>query len=80
MENKFCADPYNFNNKLIEKSDVINIMKKLNINDFNINDIHFIKKQWYTNLIANYQNIKNLNIQVIIAYHFKKKLMKHLNF
>tara|TARA_Y100000389_G_scaffold115453_1_gene112530 strand:+ start:892 stop:1683 length:792 start_codon:yes stop_codon:yes gene_type:complete len=44
MENKFRADPYNFKNKLIEKSDIINIMKKLNINDFNINDISLYQK------------------------------------
>ena len=34
MDTKFYADPYNFNNKLIKSSDIINIMKKLNINDF----------------------------------------------
>ena len=34
MENKFSANPYNFNNKLISVNDIINIMKKLNINDF----------------------------------------------
>jgi len=40
MDNsKFKANPYNFNNKLITSDDIINIMKKLNINDFKINDI-----------------------------------------
>jgi ribonuclease III len=36
---KFKANPYNLNNKLITSTDVINIMKKLNIDDFTINDI-----------------------------------------
>ena len=27
MDTKFRADPYNFNNKLIESSDIINIMQ-----------------------------------------------------
>ena len=37
MENKFRANPYNFNNKLITLNDIINIMNKLNINDFDLN-------------------------------------------
>ena len=36
---KFKANPYNKNNKLIEEKDIINIMKSLNINDFKVNDI-----------------------------------------
>ena len=39
MENKFSANPYNFNNKLISVNDIINIMKKLNINDFMTDNI-----------------------------------------
>ena len=40
MENpKFKADPYNVSNKLIQSSDIINIMKNLNINDFKINNL-----------------------------------------
>ena len=31
---KFKANPYNLNNKLITENDIINIMKRLNINDF----------------------------------------------
>ena len=33
---KFKADPYNVSNKLIQSSDIINIMKNLNINDVSI--------------------------------------------
>ena len=33
-DNKFKANPYNLNNSYITETDVINIMKSLNINDF----------------------------------------------
>ena len=36
---KFKADPYNFSNKLITKPDVIDILKKVNMNDFTPNNI-----------------------------------------
>ena len=36
---KFKADPYNFSNKLVTKPDVIDILKKVNINDFTPNNI-----------------------------------------
>ena len=36
---KFKANPYNPNNKLIESNDIINIMKTLNINDFSIKNL-----------------------------------------
>lgn len=35
----FKKNPYNVNNRLITESDIINIMKSLNINDFKINNI-----------------------------------------
>ena len=41
MENKFKANPYNFSNKLITEQDIINIMNKLNINDFTSNTIKY---------------------------------------
>ena len=44
MDSKFRADPYNFNNKLIKVNDIINIMKKLNINDFKVNDLSLYQK------------------------------------
>ena len=36
---KFKANPYNLNNRLITLSDIANIMKKLNINDFYTNNL-----------------------------------------
>jgi len=36
---KFKANPYNPSNKLIQSDDIINIMKKHNINDFKINNL-----------------------------------------
>ena len=39
MDNKFKANPYNSNNKLILEEDIINIFHKLNINDFKTNNI-----------------------------------------
>ena len=47
---------YNFNNKLIESSDIINIAMKLNINDLNITDITLYQKAYDAiNLIVNFQ-------------------------
>jgi ribonuclease-3 len=46
MENKFRANPYNFNNKLITLDDIINIMNKLNINDFNTESIEIYQKSF----------------------------------
>ena len=37
----FKKDPYNPNNKFITQNDIINIMKSLNINDFNINNLQY---------------------------------------
>ena len=39
-DTKFKANPYNFNNQLISESQIINIMKSLNINDFKVNNLH----------------------------------------
>ena len=36
---KFKANPFNPSNKLIQSNDIINIMKKLNINDLKINNL-----------------------------------------
>ena len=36
---KFKANPFNHSNKLIKNDDIINIMNKLNINDFKVNNI-----------------------------------------
>ena len=41
---KFRADPYNKKNNLLQESDVINIMKQLNINDFTITNLSFYQQ------------------------------------
>ncbi len=41
---KFKADPYNFSNKLITESDVVDIMKKLDMNDFTPNTISYYQQ------------------------------------
>ena len=43
-ENKFKADPYNPNNKLITKDDILNIMKSLNIQDFTISNLDLYQR------------------------------------
>ena len=43
LDNKFRADPYNTNNVLITESNIINIMKDLNINDFKIDKLDYYK-------------------------------------
>lgn len=42
-DSKFKANPYNYNNSYITETDVINIMKSLNITDFKPNNIDFYK-------------------------------------
>ena len=49
---KFKADPYNGSNKLIQSSDIINIMKLLNINDFKINNLKLFQTAFIHNLIV----------------------------
>jgi ribonuclease III len=61
---KFKSDPYNPNNFLIQHSDVMNIMKKLHIHDFKINDIQlyqkaFIHKSYCT--MKDYEEYNNTN-------------------
>lgn len=41
---KFRADPYNKKNNLLQETDVINIMKQLNINDFTITNLSFYQQ------------------------------------
>lgn len=38
-QTKFKADPYNFSNKLVSKKDVIDILQKVNMNDYNPKNI-----------------------------------------
>jgi|TARA_B110001450_G_C17560273_1_gene456453 ribonuclease-3 len=42
-DTKFKNNPYNFTNRHIDESDVVNIMKSLNINDFKPDNINFYK-------------------------------------
>ena len=51
---RFKSDPYNPNNFLIQHSDVMNIMKNLHIHDFKINEIDYIKRHLFINLIVIY--------------------------
>ena len=43
-ENKFKADPYNPNNKLITSNDIVNIMKLLNIHDLTISNLDLYQR------------------------------------
>ena len=43
-ETKFKANPYNFNNILISRDDIINIMKSLNIDDFNLINLEYYQR------------------------------------
>ena len=43
-ENKFKADPYNPNNKLITSNDIINIMESLNIHDLTISNLDLYQR------------------------------------
>jgi len=64
VNSKFKANPYNPNNRLIQSSDVINIMKTLGINDFKINNIKYYQTSFvhnsYTNLLS-YRDYDNDN-------------------
>ena len=43
---KFKANPYNLNNRLITLNDIINIMGKLNINDFSTTNLKLYQKSF----------------------------------
>lgn len=61
MDNKFRADPYNFNNKSIKVDDIINIMQKLNINDFKVNDLSLYQKAMVHKSYCNLPEYKEFN-------------------
>jgi|TARA_B110000971_G_C20036918_1_gene514868 ribonuclease-3 len=44
--NKFKANPYNLNNRLLTINDITNIMKKLNINDFSTTNLKSYQKSF----------------------------------
>lgn len=62
MDKKFSENPYNKKNKHICVKDIIDIMNKLNINDFNINNLEYYQTAFvhksYTNL-NDYSKYKN---------------------
>ena len=63
-KDKFKSNPYNSNNKLIQSSDVIHIMKSLTMNNFKINDISLYQTSFvhnsYTKLLS-YRDYDNDN-------------------
>ena len=44
MDTKFKSDPYNPINKLITSDEVLNILEKLNIQDYEIKDLSLFQK------------------------------------
>ena len=44
MDHKFKSDPYNISNKEITKTEVLNILKSLNIQDYKINDLKLFQQ------------------------------------
>ena len=60
-QTKFKADPYNFSNKLITNNDIIDIMKKINMDDFKPNNISFYQEAFIHksyNLLEDYKEFK----------------------
>jgi len=58
---KFKADPYNFSNKLITKPDVIDILKKVNMNYFTPNNIKLYEEAFVHssyNFLEDYKEFK----------------------
>lgn len=46
METKFKSNPYNFSNVKITKDDILNILRKLNIQDYTINDLSLFQQSF----------------------------------
>ena len=53
METKFKSSPYNFSNVEITKDDILNILKKLNIQDYNIKDLSLFQQSFIHNSYCN---------------------------
>ena len=49
MDNKFKSNPYNFSNIEITKNDILNILKKLNIQDYTINNLSLFQQSFVHN-------------------------------
>jgi len=61
MNSKFNADPYNPSNKLVSLSDVIHIMKQVNMNDFKPTHISFYQQAFIHksyNCLDDYKDFK----------------------
>jgi ribonuclease III len=67
MDNRFSENPYNLKNKLILSQDIIDVMNKLNINEYKINNLSIYQTAYvhtsYTNL-SDYRKYKNTNNSV----------------
>ena len=46
MDTKFKSDPYNSSNKNLSETDVLNIMKSLNIQDFKVNNLSLYQQSF----------------------------------
>ena len=54
---KFKADPYNSDNKLITKDDILTIMKSLNIQDFTIYNLSLYQQAFIHKSYCEYYEI-----------------------
>ena len=70
-DSKFKANPYNFNNVFISEQQVINIMKSLNINDFQLTNLDFYKTAFIHKSYCNLKIMKNMIPPVETVYPFK---------
>ena len=70
MEKKFSANPYNKNNILVTSNHIIDIMNKLNINDYKIsNKVKFLtESQWWSK--DQLQTYQNLLLKRLIFYSY----------
>jgi len=80
-QTKFKADPYNFSNKLISKQQVIDILHKVDINDFKPKDISlyqtaFIHKSY--NPLEDYKEFKKPDNCLLTYNPETKRLYVHV--
>ena len=75
-ETKFKANPYNFNNILISKDDIINIMKSLNIDNFNLKPklkINYLRSYFLYNGKIRITYDKNINYNLVNNFKIGKE-------
>ena len=84
MENttKFKANPYNLNNRLISTDDIINIMRKLNINDFKTTNLKLYQKCFIHKSYCKLKDYEEYEYPILvkIIYLYRMNHMKQLNF